>query len=671
MKKLMTIVGVASSLLFVPTVLSSTNIAPQALSSTVAKADDVSSLVFEPNWLKQANSNISINSTNFSTYFTTAGNSKYDPTTGVTRLVSNAPNQTGIAYLKGHFSNTDNFLISGEININPGTVAGKSTYGEGLGFAFKPGAASQLGDSGPGLGVRGLNGAFGAVLDTHHEQADWLPGNYIAVFEARDSQNSTSGTSSNSNDLFFDQTLAASLPADSFSQGQYFPFTLAYNAQTQTVTYQVRIGDKGYRADGNANQFFVKGSPLNFAITATNADAPAEINLKINQISFMPGGTVNVKYLSADNNQEIRPAETLKGSLGDKANLTTEINKLKAKGYSLVPTQTIAPDDYDATTKTIPFSGTTDFSNFDYTNVSQDITYYFKKDANTPASNIAATPTSSQSATITPATSSAASSVTAPTSSTPTQSAVQPVDSPTANTPVSEKISDLAKKGAAVYGVNAIYLYKHANFKKSERQVFYQRKPRIYRPMFVVTDTVRSKNGQFRYKVKDVNHHSPSAGKTGYLTANWKYVRPVYYATQPAQITVISPNGVNAYGNKRLTGKAKHYQQGTILKVKSIVNYHLTTRYVLTNGQYVTANRKLVNMGRHATPKVVRAKAVLNRYQTVGLTGKHRQFKKGHSFRVYGYDYSDGYAINQYGKLRYRVAGGYIPASPKLVKISR
>lgn len=114
--------------------------------------------------------------------------------------------------------------------------------------------------------------------------------------------------------------------------------------------------------------------------------------------------------------------------------------------------------------------------------------------------------------------------------------------------------------------------------------------------MFVVTDYARSTNGALRYKVRDVNHGSKTAGKVGYITANSKFVVPVYYQSVPKsqKLTIINKRGVNAYRNVNLTQKVKHYRKGTHLTVKKIVKYRLTTRYQLSNGDYVTANKKLV-----------------------------------------------------------------------------
>lgn len=158
-----------------------------------------------------------------------------------------------------------------------------------------------------------------------------------------------------------------------------------------------------------------------------------------------------------------------------------------------------------------------------------------------------------------------------------------------------------AVKGAAVYATKGIYMYSDANFKKSERIATYPKAKRVNRPMFVVVGYENANNGALRYKVRDVNHGKKTAGKVGYITANRKYVVNVYYQTLPSnkRITVIGKKGVHAYKNASLTGRAKSYKIGTRLTVKKLVKHNLTTRYQLSNGYYVTANKKLVIQGNY------------------------------------------------------------------------
>ncbi|KRL72735.1 DUF5776 domain-containing protein [Lentilactobacillus kefiri] len=158
-----------------------------------------------------------------------------------------------------------------------------------------------------------------------------------------------------------------------------------------------------------------------------------------------------------------------------------------------------------------------------------------------------------------------------------------------------------ATKGSAVYSTKGIYMYKNANFKKSQRMAYYPISKRVNRHMFVVLGYARSNGGALRYKVRDVNHGTKTDGKIGYITANKKYVESVYYKTLPKnrKITVISKRGIHSYKHVNLTGRTGTYKTGKHLRVKKIVKHNLTTRYQLTNGDYITANKKLVIKGNY------------------------------------------------------------------------
>lgn len=199
-------------------------------------------------------------------------------------------------------------------------------------------------------------------------------------------------------------------------------------------------------------------------------------------------------------------------------------------------------------------------------------------------------------ATLTPATnvptnSSSSSATTGSSSSTPT----------TTTNPSTSVGPNIAVKGEAVYATKKIALYKNTKFTKANRIAWYPKQKRINRPMFVVTGYKRTSNGTLRYKVRDVNHGRKTAGKTGYITASRKYVVPVYYASvpKPKKITVIAKKGINTYKSANLTGKAKHYKKGVRLTVKKLVKHNLTTRYQLSDGHYVTANKKLILAGNY------------------------------------------------------------------------
>lgn len=152
----------------------------------------------------------------------------------------------------------------------------------------------------------------------------------------------------------------------------------------------------------------------------------------------------------------------------------------------------------------------------------------------------------------------------------------------------------VAQKGQAVYALKKVGLYRRPTFTPQNRRHFYPQKPRTQRPQFVVTGYARSQEGRLRYRVRDVNHHSATFDQHGYLTAATSYVVPTYYQRAPKRIRVINPKGVNGYRQKNLTHQVKHYRRGQVLRVKKLVFYHLTSRLVLSNGDYLTANKTLV-----------------------------------------------------------------------------
>lgn len=231
----------------------------------------------------------------------------------------------------------------------------------------------------------------------------------------------------------------------------------------------------------------------------------------------------------------------------------------------------------------------------------------------------------------------------------------------------------VAAKGTVVTATKKVGLYRSTMFTTKKRQQWYVRKPRTQRPMFVVMGYDRSAKGTLRYRVRDVNHRSPTKQQTGYLTANADYVTKTYYQNRPTTVTVINPAGVNAYRHARLTGKQQHYRQGQVLRVKGLVNHRLTTRFKLTNGTYVTANKDLVQRGRVKHPQQVRAKGALNRYTTPNLTKRNRHYpaKQRATFEVVGWTYSNANDFTKGSRLRYRVAGGYITANRQFVKPMR
>ncbi|MFC6288716.1 MucBP domain-containing protein [Levilactobacillus angrenensis] len=152
-----------------------------------------------------------------------------------------------------------------------------------------------------------------------------------------------------------------------------------------------------------------------------------------------------------------------------------------------------------------------------------------------------------------------------------------------------------ASRGYTVVSpVKTIGLYRTKNFKAKRRIHWYLQKPRTKWPMFIVTSESISNQGHLRYHVRDVNHGSKTFGKTGYITAKAQYVVSTYYERVPQTVKVLRTSGLNSYRQAGLKKRVHHSRSKQVLKVKKLVHYHRTTRFQLTNGQYVSANKKLV-----------------------------------------------------------------------------
>lgn len=153
-------------------------------------------------------------------------------------------------------------------------------------------------------------------------------------------------------------------------------------------------------------------------------------------------------------------------------------------------------------------------------------------------------------------------------------------------------------KGTAVYATKKIGLYKKADFSRHNRIKWYAKTKRVNRPEFIVKGFKRDNSGKLRYRVQQYNPYTGKyvKGTKGYITASAKYVVSAYYQSVPKskKIRVINRKGVNSYKKATLTKKVKNYKKGTLLKVKKVIHHKLATRYVLTNGRYITANKKFV-----------------------------------------------------------------------------
>lgn len=214
-----------------------------------------------------------------------------------------------------------------------------------------------------------------------------------------------------------------------------------------------------------------------------------------------------------------------------------------------------------------------------------------------------------------------------------------------------------------VVAVKSLALYRKPNFSKNSKLNSFAKMPQMRQAQFQVLGVVKAKNGRLRFHVKDINKHSKTYKRTGYITAAKSFVQTADYTTFTKRVTVINAKGLNSYKSSKLTGKVKHhYRQGQVLKIKRLIHRGQSFSFMLTNGSYVTANRQQVKAGKVRFPKSVKTKHRISLYSEAELKHRKHSINVNSTLKITGWDYS------QHGTLRYRVAGGYITANHNLVK---
>lgn len=140
----------------------------------------------------------------------------------------------------------------------------------------------------------------------------------------------------------------------------------------------------------------------------------------------------------------------------------------------------------------------------------------------------------------------------------------------------------LAKNPHYVYAKTAVNLYNNSNLNKKLKH--YRKMHRVNAITFRVLDVINSTGGAIRYQVSG-----------GYISASSKIVAPLYYQHNPIRVRVIGKQGVNQYTDASLTDrKSVKLKKGRILNVEEVVSVGSMTRLKLTNGNFITANKKML-----------------------------------------------------------------------------
>ncbi|MGX7008909.1 hypothetical protein RR45_GL001310 [Lactococcus chungangensis CAU 28 = DSM 22330] len=252
---------------------------------------------------------VTVYPSDFLTYFQrngSAANFNYDIQNFVQTLTPNMKDQSGNVTLKTKVDMSQNFTLSGSINL--GDKSSESGGADGVGFLFHPGNTDVVGVKGGAAGIGGVKGAFGFKLDTYYnydgdpyfypDPSEFSPGQAYGAFV-----NGTSGVA---------QTLEESAqPISQPSNNQFKPFKMSYDGTSKmmTVTYDGKIWQQDVSNLIGTNQ------SMAFSISASTGDNFNLQQLQLSNFQYtIAQGTVHANYLD-ENGQTLKATITTSGDI--------------------------------------------------------------------------------------------------------------------------------------------------------------------------------------------------------------------------------------------------------------------------------------------------------------------------------------------------------------------
>ena len=252
---------------------------------------------------------VTVYPSDFLTYFQrngSAANFNYDIQNFVQTLTPNMKDQSGNVTLKTKVDMSQNFTLSGSINL--GDKSSESGGADGVGFLFHPGNTDVVGVKGGAAGIGGVKGAFGFKLDTYYnydgdpyfypDPREFSPGQAYGAFV-----DGTSGVA---------QTLEESAqPISQPNNNQFKTFKMSYDGTSKmmTVTYDGKIWQQDVSNLIGTNQ------SMAFSISASTGDNFNLQQLQLSNFQYtIAQGTVHANYLD-ENGQTLKATITTSGDI--------------------------------------------------------------------------------------------------------------------------------------------------------------------------------------------------------------------------------------------------------------------------------------------------------------------------------------------------------------------
>ena len=396
------------------------------------------------------------------------------------------------------------------------------------------------------------------------------------------------------------------VPKDGNISNYTLVFTVSPLNSNETSSNSYQHPSYGVYVDAKSNDGYVDGSDYSsvnggFGVLWGQFDYSTPVQLKTNQASINTGNSFDLNNQVKNASDYASSKWVLRDANGNTIN-STNINELKAGTYYATyygsyqgTTTKYAWDTIQLTITDKPVFSSKGSGN---TSTSNSVSG-FNSGSSILANPNSSTNTSSNRSSTNNSNSSSNSSSSSISTNTPSpanssnSSNSSSNSSSTNNASSSRSSSNKASlfKPFMAYSIKATGLYKNYKFKKSGLIKWFAKAKRTNRPVFKVI----GKQGQ-AYKV--ISYNKGTYKKVGYV--NKASLTNLYYNSSNYRsngVYVIDQKGINSYSKLNLKSKVKQYKFGDKLIVNKLIKKGLAYRFQLTNGNYITANKKLIEMG--------------------------------------------------------------------------
>ncbi|MCI1072462.1 lectin-like domain-containing protein, partial [Lactococcus lactis] len=265
-------------------------------------------------------------------------------------LTQDIGNQVGNTLLNTKIDMDQSFTLQGLVNL--GDKSKSQGGADGIGFVFQPGDTNVIGTAGNGMGIAGVQGAFGFKLDTYYN-SDTKPAYNPdpSRFATSDNGKSASfgafvdGTSGVANTI--DSTDSPAKQISQPSNNEFKTITVSYDGNTKAMT----VSYDGQSWTMDISSLLGNNTAMSFGILGSTGSFHNTQQFRLTSFDYtVAQGKVTAHYVD-DTGKTINPDVTQQGDIGDP--WSTEQKDIP--GYTFKETQGTPTGNYTANDQEVTY----------------------------------------------------------------------------------------------------------------------------------------------------------------------------------------------------------------------------------------------------------------------------------------------------------------------------